>query len=240
MRGEMLVDRELEAVEGDERSISDLLVDQVEFADVLVLNKTDLVSREELGTVEAVLRRLNPSARLVRAHHGVVDLSEVLDTGRYDPVTAAQAPGWAAELAGSHTPETEEYGISSVVYRAERPFHPARLAAAVNGWHGLLRSKGFCHIASRPDVLAVWSQAGPNLVLEPGQLLGADERDPGQELVFIGVGLDPDEPRRRLDAALLTDAELAAGSAAWLRLPDPLPEWDVDELHGHAHPGPAH
>jgi G3E family GTPase len=125
--------RDLEAVDGDERSISDLLVDQVEFADVLVLNKTDLVRLDGLGTVETLLRRLNPSAQLLRADHGVVDLSEVLDTGRYNPVTAAQAPGWAAELAGSHTPETEQYGISSVVYRAARPFHPERLAAAVDG-----------------------------------------------------------------------------------------------------------
>lgn len=209
--------------DGDERSISDLLVDQVEFADLLVLNKTDLVSPAGLGAVESVLRRLNPAARLVRAVRGVVDLAEVLDTGRYDPVTAAQSPGWAAELAGSHTPETDEYGISSVVYRAGRPFHPARLVAALGDWRGVLRSKGFCHIASRPDVLAVWFQAGPNLVLEPGELLDGAEESPRQELVFIGVGLDPDEPRRRLDPALLTDAELAAGREAWRRLPDPVP-----------------
>ncbi len=239
VRGDLLVERDLEAVDGDERSISDLLVDQVEFADVLVLNKIDLVSPDGLGRVETVLRRLNPSARLSHADHGVVDLAEVLDTGRHDPVTAAQAPGWAAELAGSHTPETEEYGISSVVYRGERPFHPGRLAAAVDGWHGVLRSKGFCHIASRPDVLAVWSQAGPNLVLEPGQLLGDDERNPGQELVFIGGGLDRDDAHRRLATALLTDAELAAGPDAWRSLPDPLPSWNVDEFHDHAHPEPV-
>ena len=230
--GDRLDSRDLEAAEGDERTISDLLVDQVEFADVLVLNKTDLVSADELATLDAVLRRLNPSARLVHALNGVVELSDVLDTGRYDPITAAQAPGWAQELAGGHTPETEEYGIRSVTYRASRPFHPARLVEALADWEGVLRSKGFCHIASRPDVLAVWSQAGPNLVIEPGQLLDAPAGR--QELVFIGVDLDVTEPARRLDPALLTDSELAAGPEVWRTFADPLPEWDFSDLHDHA------
>ncbi|GGU27349.1 GTP-binding protein [Lentzea flava] len=230
--GDRLDERDLAAADSDERTISDLLVDQAEFADLLVVNKTDLVSEEELATLEAVLRRLNPTARLLRTRHGVVDLAEVLDTGRYDPITAAQAPGWAQELAGTHTPETEEYGIRSVTYRASRPFHPARLVAALADWEGVLRSKGFCHVASRPDVLAVWSQAGPNLTLEPGQLLTTPMAR--QELVFIGVDLDVTEPRRRLDPALLTDSELAAGPEVWRTFSDPLPEWDTAELHGHA------
>jgi G3E family GTPase len=229
--GDRLDERDLAAAEADERTISDLLVDQAEFADLIVVNKTDLVTEEELATLEAVLRRLNPSARLLRTRQGVVDLAEVLDTGRYDPITAAQAPGWAQELAGGHTPETEEYGIRSVTYRASRPFHPARLVAALSDWDGVLRSKGFCHIASRPDVLAVWSQAGPNLTLEPGELLAVPRAE--QELVFIGVGLDLTEPRRRLDPALLTDDELAAGPGHWRTFDDPLPEWDTSELHVH-------
>ncbi|WP_233159043.1 GTP-binding protein [Pseudonocardia sp. MH-G8] len=162
----------------------------------------------------------------------------MLDTGRYDPVLAAKAPGWATELAGSHTPETEEYGISSTVYRADRLFHPQRLLEALDGWEGVLRSKGFCRIATRPDALAVWSQAGPNLVFEPGQLLGPDDRA-GTELVFIGVGLDPAEPHRRLDPALLTDAELAEGAQRWRCWPDPLPGW-ASEPHGHVHDGHVH
>jgi len=229
--GDRLHARDLEAAEGDERSISDLLVDQVEFATVLVVNKTDLVTAPELAALDALLRRLNPSARLLHARRGVVELSDVLDTGRYDPITAAQSPGWARELAGGHTPETEEYGIRSVTYRASRPFHPARLAEALGDWEGVLRSKGFCHIASRPDVLAVWSQAGPNLVIEPGQLL--DEPLGRQELVFIGVDLDVAEPARRLDPALLTDYELAAGPGTWRTFADPLPEWDLTDLHDH-------
>ena len=212
--------------------VADLLVDQVEFANVLVVNKTDLVSPEELARLDALLRRLNPSARLLHARRGVVDLAEVLDTGLYDPATAAQAPGWAQELAGGHTPETEEYGIRSVTYRASRPFHPARLAEALSDWQGVLRSKGFCHVATRPDVLAVWSQAGPDLVIEPGELLDVPEAR--QELVFIGVDLDVTEPARRLDPALLTDQELAAGPDVWRTFADPLPEWDLNDLHDHA------
>jgi G3E family GTPase len=229
--GDRLIERDLAAADEDERTISGLLVDQAEFADLLVVNKTDLVTADELAALEAVLRRLNPSARLLRTRHGVVDLAEVLDTGRYDPITAAQSPGWAQELAGTHTPETEEYGIRSVTYRASRPFHPARLVAALTDWEGVLRSKGFCHIASRPEVLAVWSQAGPNLTLEPGQLL--DSPHARQELVFIGVDLDLTEPGRRLDPALLTDAELATGPDHWRTFEDPLPEWDFSDLHDH-------
>jgi G3E family GTPase len=182
-----------------------------------------------------VLRKLNPGARLVRSVRGQVPLAEVLDTGRYDPVTAASAPGWAEELAGSHTPETEEYGIRSVTYRADRPFHPARLAAALESWRGVVRSKGFCHLATRPDTVAVWSQAGPNMTIEPGELIdGVTAR---QELVFIGVDLDRDEPRRRLDPALLTDAEFAAGPAAWRLFDDPLPAWEEHDHSEHPHGG---
>jgi G3E family GTPase len=230
-RGERLDERALEAGEGDERSISDLLVDQVEFADVILLNKTDLVSERTAGTVEALLRRLNPTARLRRTTRGVVDLADVLDTGLYDPESAALAPGWAEELAGGHTPETEEYGIRSVTYRATRPFHPARLDQALGQFTGLLRSKGFCWIASRPDLAAIWSQAGPNLVIEPAQLWSGAEETPGQEIVFIGVRLDPEAPARILDSALLTDDEWASGPAEWVHFDDPLPEWEAVHQH---------
>ncbi|MFC0626314.1 GTP-binding protein [Kribbella deserti] len=234
--GDRLIERELAPVPEDERSISDLLVDQVEFADVIVISKTDLVSSEELGRLESVLRRFNPTARLVHARYGEVSVGEVLDTRRYNPVMAAQAPGWIAELEGGHTPETEEYGIRSVTFRAERPFHPARLLEALEDWQGVLRSKGFCWIASRSDVLAVWSQAGPNLTIEPGQRLTAEDETPHQELVFIGVDLDRDEPRRRLEPALLTDDELALGPSGWASFDDPLPSWELDELdHDHHH-----
>jgi G3E family GTPase len=231
VRGEPLAERDLQAGEGDSRSIADLLVDQVEFADVLVIGKTDLVSATALGTVEATVRRMNPAARIIRAEHGRVELSEVLGTGLYNPQAAAETAGWAEELAGGHTPETEEYGIRSLTYTADRPFHPERLDAALNGMRGLLRSKGFCWVASRPTIAAVWSQAGPNLMFEPAAWWSALDTPPGQEIVFIGVKLDTDRMRALLDDALLTDAEFAAGPARWSGYPDPFPVWDLPHEH---------
>lgn len=232
-RGEALAEREMTAGPNDARSVADLLVDQVEFADVILLNKTDLVTAERLGAVEAVVRRLNPTARLLHTDHGVVALDEVLDTGLFDPVAAAEAPGWDEEIAMGHTPETEEYGIGSLTFLADRPFHPQRLADALDKMTGLLRSKGFCWIASRPSVAAIWSQAGPNLVIEPAQLWSSTELDPGQELVFIGVHIDRDAIGDMLCSALLTDSEWAQGEHAWLRYPDPLPAWDLTHVHAH-------
>ncbi|MFD4457335.1 GTP-binding protein [Nocardia sp. NPDC058480] len=231
VRGQALAERDLEAGEGDARSIADLLVDQVEFADVLLINKTDLVSANAAATVEATVRRLNPRAHVLRTEKGVVDLSEVLATGRYSLEVAAESEGWAAELAGGHTPETEEYGISSISFIADRPFHPQRLADVLARLRGMLRSKGFCWIASRPELAAIWSQAGPNITFEPGAWWSELEVPAGQELVFIGVRLDAPAVRRELDAALLTDAEFAAGASAWTGYPDPFPAWG--ELHEH-------
>ncbi|MEU4808510.1 GTP-binding protein [Nocardia fluminea] len=232
VRGQALTERDLEAGEGDARSIADLLVDQVEFADVLLINKTDLVSANAAATVEATVRRLNPRAHVLRTEKGDVALDEVLATGRYNPVVAAESDGWAEESAGGHTPETEEYGISSFTFRADRPFHPQRLADVLERLKGMLRSKGFCWIASRPELAAIWSQAGPNLTFEPGAWWSELEVPAGQELVFIGVRLDAPAVRRELDAALLTDAEFAAGPSAWSRYADPFPAWaDLHEHH---------
>ncbi|MGW5919983.1 GTP-binding protein [Nocardia fluminea] len=232
VRGQALTERNLEAGEGDARSIADLLVDQVEFADVLLINKTDLVSANAAATVEATVRRLNPRAHVLRTEKGAVDLDEVLATGRYNPVVAAESDGWAEELAGGHTPETEEYGISSFTFLADRPFHPKRLAEVLERLKGMLRSKGFCWIASRPELAAIWSQAGPNLTFEPGAWWSELEVPAGQELVFIGVRLDAPAVRGELDAALLTDAEFAAGPSAWSGYVDPFPAWaDLHEHH---------
>lgn len=231
-RGESLADREMQAGEGDERGIADLLADQVEFADVLLVNKTDLVSEALAGAVEATVRRMNPRAEIIRTERGAVPLAAVLGTGRYDPVTAATAEGWQEELAGTHTPETEEYGISSLTFTADRPFHPERLAEFLSGLRRLLRSKGFCWIASRPEIAAIWSQAGPNLTFEPAAHWTSLDTEPGQEIVLIGVRLDRETLRAQLTDALLTDAEFAAGPDAWRRLPDPFPAWDA--VHEHA------
>lgn len=230
-RGEALAGRNLAAGDGDVRTIADLLVDQVEFADVILLNKTDLVGANACAQATALLRRLNPSAQILCTDHGRVALSEVLDTGLFDPDLAAQSPGWDQEITEGHPPETEEYGISSVTFRAQRPLHPARLDAALDQLRGLLRSKGFCWIASRPDVAAVWSQAGPNLTIEPAQYWSTAEFPPGQEIVFIGVKLDHQRVLGLMQSALLSDHELAEGPNRWIAYPDPLPPWSVVHAH---------
>ncbi|WP_224390264.1 GTP-binding protein [Pseudonocardia sp. ICBG1293] len=231
-----LADRELQAAPGDERTLSDLLADQVEFADLLVVNKTDLVAPHALGRIEALLSRMNPGARRIRAVRGQVPVAALLDTHRYDPAAASATPGWAQELNGSHTPEPEpeEYGIASVTWRAGRPFHPARLLDALTEWPGLLRSKGFCWLATRPDIAGMWSQAGPNMALDPAAPWSSFDGPRGQEIVFIGLGLTRDAVTARLDRALLTDDELLAGPGTWRTLPDPLPAWDLDDVHEHA------
>lgn len=232
VRGQSLEEREMQAGEGDSRTISDLLVDQVEFADVLIVSKTDLVSANALGSVEATIRRLNPKAKILRAVNGSVDLAEVLDTGLFNPDLAAETEGWAEELVGGHTPETEEYGIRSLTYTADRPFHPVRLDNALTQLRGLLRSKGFCWLASRADMVAIWSQAGPNLTFEPAAFWSSLNEVPGSEIVFIGVKLDRDKVTGLLDDALLTDAELAAGQLVWATYPDPFPAWG--DIHEHS------
>jgi G3E family GTPase len=244
--------------EDDLRTVADLLVDQVEFADLIVLAKCDLVDEARLKRTEHAVRQLNRGARIVRAEHGRVPIGELLGTGRFDFDTAAEHPGWLRVLRGDEEPETEEYGIGSFVYRARRPFHPERLWAAVHEpWEGVLRSKGFFWLASRPAIVGEWSTAGPILNLgavgtwwatQPQDAWPAEVReriaadwhpvfgDRRQELVFIGQGLDRDAFVARLDAALVTDAELAGGRGAALVLPDPWPRWGTDAVHrdGHA------
>lgn len=242
--------------EADARSVVDLLVDQIEFCDVLVVNKTDLISEHDQQTLHAMLRSLNPRAQIVFSRFGQVPLTEVLETGRFDFDAAAQAPGWLQELRGEHQPETEEYGIRSFVYRARRPFHPQRFWHAVNHQlEGVIRSKGYFWLASRPEYAAMWSQAGAVArqgyaghwwASIPRERWPQDEEslafiarhwqegigDARQELVFIGIEMDEDQVRNALDHALLTSAEMAAGPAHWKQLSDPLPEWfERDEVN---------
>ncbi|MBL1086510.1 GTP-binding protein [Streptomyces actinomycinicus] len=223
--GDELAERGLDQYEDDERTVSDLLMDQIEFADVIVLNKLDLVDAEAADRLRATLARLNPAARIVSAVHGRVQLGEVLGTRLFDLERAQQAPGWVMELNGDHVPETEEYGISSTVFRAEAPFHPGRLWAFVteqldSGVYGqILRSKGFFTLASRPHVTGLWSQAGSVARFEPSA--ARDEESPdGQELVFIGTHLRADALQSALTDCLMADGE--ARPAA-----DPFPAWDT-------------
>lgn len=233
----------------DERTVTDLLVDQVEFADVIVLNKTDLATGAMLGRLEALIRQLNPEARVLRAAHGQVPLAEVLDTGRFDFARASRTSGWLVEPRGSHVPETEEYGISAFVFRARRPFHPQRFFDVVqHGFGTVLRSKGLLWLATRPDIVGLWSQAGQVCDSRPGgtwwaltdraewpddpevhaELLSVWEEpwgDRRQELVVIGRRMPRAEVEAALRAALLTDAELAPGEAGWAAFSDPFGPW---------------
>ncbi|MGW0734914.1 GTP-binding protein [Streptomyces sp. NPDC002851] len=237
-RGDDLTERGLAPVEDDERTVTDLLVDQVEFADVILLNKTDLVTEQEADRLAATLARLNPAARVRRITHGVIDPAELLGTGLFDLAKAEQAPGWVAELNGDHVPETEEYGISSLVLRDPRPFHPERLWQLITGPldHGtygdVLRSKGFFTLATRPGVTGLWSHAGAVARFEPSAAAHGDDPVQGQELVFIGTGLRHQELRDALARCLLTDAELTAGPEHWTSMADPFPEWDVRPANG--------
>ena len=233
----------------DERSVVDLLVDQIEFCDLLVLNKTDLLSPAQLHQLKGMLQALNPHALIVNSEFGQVPLDCLLNTGRFDFDRAAQAPGWLQTLRGEHQPESEEYGIRNFVYRARRPFHPQRFWHAVNHQlDNVIRSKGYFWLASRPEYAAMWSQAGAvarqgyagrwwvsvprtewpqdadslNFIAEQWQEGTGDAR---QELVFIGIEMDEKSVRAALDHALLTPQEMAAGPEQWITLADPVPAW---------------
>ncbi|QDC44284.1 zinc metallochaperone GTPase ZigA [Methylophilus medardicus] len=249
---DMLGDRGESLGEADERTVVDLLVDQIEFCDVLILNKTDLMTPSEIGRLEGILKTLNPRAQLLHSSFGKVPLNRIIDTGLFDFDQAAEAPGWLQELRGEHVPETEEYGISSFVYRARKPFHPQRLWQWFNTeWPGVVRSKGRYWIASRPDFCATWSQAGAVTrtelagmwwVATPSEYWPEDADsfqhiksrwqepygDRQQELVIIGMQMDKAALTAQFDACLMSEAEIALGMEAWRTLPDPFPQWSVN------------
>ena len=209
-RGKSLASQNIEATPGDDRTVADLLVDQVEFADLILITKTDLVDAAETERVIATVRAMNPRARVVIVTNGVIDPRLVLDAHLYDTATAAAYHGYAEELANPHTPETEEYGISSVVFRADRPFNRERLLAALRASTGLVRSKGYCWIDSDLRVAHAWQQAGPNLQIMPASLWAANGVTPGAEIVLIGIDFDHEATLQAFRDALLSDAEVAA------------------------------
>jgi len=254
-KADNLQDRGESLGEEDERTVSDLLIDQVEFANVIVINKIDLISSAERERLEHALRQLNRNAEIIYSSFGKVPLDQVMGTGLFDFETAAESPGWLAEIRGEHTPETEEYGISSFVYRARRPFHPTRFAEAFeNDWPGnILRSKGFFWLATRPDAVGEWSQAGGIIRHGPAGIWWAaapkedwpqdseqlaqinaefegEYGDRRQEIVFIGQQLDPDQMREILDRCLLTDDEMKTGFDQWKLFSDPFPEWFAEQV----------
>lgn len=242
----------------DDRSVVDLLVDQVEFADVVVLNKVDLTTSARISRIEAIVSSLNPRAKIVRATRADVPLGAVFNTGLFDLDEAASAPGWLATLRGEEVSEEDEYGISSFVYSRRRPFHPQRLwQRLADSWPGVIRAKGFFWVASRNNIVAEWSQAGRVLTVHPMGMWWAavtpEERagqadlfeesaaphwqepfgDRRQEIAFIGSTMDREGIETALDACLLTDAEMDAGPLGWLDFEDPIPAWAPGISHTH-------
>lgn len=242
--GESLLDRKEAMDQFDTREVVDLLIDQIEFANVIVLNKADLVEEESAQELTAVLQKLNPEAKIINSSYGRVELNEILDTNLFDFEEASQGAGWIKELNEEHTPETEEYGISSFVYRRRRPFHPERFHEWLENWpEDIVRAKGFFWLATRNDMTGLLSQAGPSIIIQgAGEWLAAyseaereqilkeepellekwDDRfgDRMIELVFIGVDMKQEEIALSLDECLLTDIEMTRN---WNELRDPLP-----------------
>lgn len=248
---ERLKDRGQELGEQDERTIVDLLTDQIEFANLIIVNKSDCVSGEGLATVTGMVRSLNPRARVIETSHGKVSPGAILNTGLYSQAEAEKTPGWLDSLV-HHTPETEEYGIANFVYQRRRPFHPARFHRLLETeWPGVIRSKGLFWLATRPDLAGFWSQAGAiarnhcagrfwAAVPENERLFDAENSaalrrvwkepwgDRRQEIVLIGQGLDRAALEAMFDAALLTGDEFRRGSSGWMALTDPFPRWSME------------
>lgn len=253
---DMLEDRGEALGDEDRRTVVDLLVDQIEFCDVIVLNKSDLISTAEINQLRAILYGLNPAAKIILSEYGRVPLDAVLNTGLFDFDKASAAPGWLSELRGEHMPESEQYGIDSFVFRSRRPFHPERLWQWIQSeWHGVVRSKGYFWLASRPDWVGSWSQAGA--MAQHGaagrwwaavpksewpddeeSLLGVLKRwqepfgDRQQELVLIGMEMNQGALIENFEWCLLTDAEMALGEAHWQTFNDPFPRWGIIDENG--------
>ncbi|MBO1510968.1 GTP-binding protein [Metabacillus bambusae] len=246
--GETLLDRKQATDKTDTREVVDLLIDQIEFANIIVLNKTDLVNREDIDELNAVIKKLNPEAKVIESVFSKIDLTEILNTHMFNFEKASQAAGWIQELMTEHTPETEEYGISSFVYKRRRPFHPERLMAWLEDWPvDVVRAKGFFWLASRNNMTGLLSQAGPSIIIqgagewiatysqeEQQQILREDPEllekwdenygDRMTELVMIGIDMNRDEVEKSLDHCLLTNEEM---NQDWSMFVDPLPSFTV-------------
>ncbi|MBQ4858712.1 zinc metallochaperone GTPase ZigA [Pseudoalteromonas sp. MMG007] len=240
--------------EDDQRSVTDLLVDQVEFADVILINKTDLVTEEQLNKLTAILNTLNTQAKIIPISNGSININEVLNTGLFDFERAQQAPGWLKEMRGEHIPETEEYGISSFNYTARRPFDPEKFYNFLHNtekFGKLIRSKGYFWLATRPLFCAQWSQAGgiahygfagmfykaipqKDWPTEPELLADINSKwvepfgDMRQELVFIGQSLNRQAMIKALNDCLLPEEAVLKGKDFWRTYNDPFPIWEEE------------
>jgi G3E family GTPase len=247
-------------IDNDNRTIVNLLVDQVEFANVIILNKTDLVTPERLELLKASIHKLNPVAKIICSEMGKVNPNEIINTGLFNYEEAETSAGWMQELEGIHTPETEEYGISSFVFRSEKPFHPYRLWSFIaNDFPPtIIRSKGLLWIASRTEQAINWSQAGGSMKAEGAGVWWASmplgermsfanfvenqdiieerwTRDFGDrlnELVFIGISINEKEIRKELESCLCTADEIMDLQDGFFSNKDPFPIARMSELQG--------
>ncbi|WP_227396364.1 GTP-binding protein [Jeotgalibacillus aurantiacus] len=246
--GETLLDRKQTDDVNDERDVSDLLIDQVEFADVIILNKMDAVSDETASKINILLATLNPDARIIPASYGQIEAADILNTHRFDFEKSSQSAGWIKELNEEHIPETEEYGITSFLYKRQHPFHPARFYEWLSELpEEIVRSKGFFWLATKQHTAGLVSQAGKSIQLQSAgswvaampeeeqraalaeepelkQRWHAQWGDRINELVFIGIDLKKDEIIAELDACLLTEEELVSD---WSTLEDPFPDFSA-------------
>ncbi|MCL4108419.1 UNVERIFIED_CONTAM: hypothetical protein GTU68_046112 [Idotea baltica] len=238
-----LQDRGSALGEEDERTIVDLLVDQIEFANVILVNKIDLVSSEDRRRIRAMIGALNPGAKIYETTNADIALEHVMGTGLFDLAKAEETPGWLDSLV-EYTPETEEYGISNFVYERRIPFHPERIFEVFQKeWPGVIRSKGLFWLATRLQQAGYWSQAGamcqnqcmgyfwpedPDELAEIERVSKGENGDCRQEIVLIGSDMDREALTEMLDVALLTEKELALEKEEWeARFTDPFPEWNV-------------
>jgi G3E family GTPase len=244
--GESLLDRKEGTDESDTREISDLLVDQIEFADVIILNKVEMLKEVDKDELLGFMRKLNADADIIPTSFSRVEMSSILNTGKFDFDKVSQSAGWIKELNEKHTPETEEYGVSSFVYRSRKPFHPERLMNWLENWPvDVVRAKGFIWVASRNSMAGLISQSGSLVTIQgAGEWVAAyseEERrqalleepelqakwdpefgDRMTELVLIGIDMNHDQIRGSLDQCLLTDSEMTSD---WNKLRDPLPQY---------------
>ena len=237
--------------ENDDRSVADLLVDQIEFADVILVSKTDLVKKEDIKKLKAIIKTLNTQAEIIPITEGRVEIDKVLNTGLFNFEKAKEAPGWLKEMRGDHIPETEEYGISSFTYKARRPFYPEKFYNFLHSteqYGKLIRSKGFFWLGSRLEYAGQWSQAGgiarygyaglfwrsvprKDWPTDEQALASIKENwiepfgDMRQELVFIGQSLNEKAITNALDDCLVTEDDMLKGEEFWINLNDPFPPW---------------
>lgn len=249
---EDLSERDLAATPEDDRGLGDLLIEQVEFANIILINKSDLVSPDELSAVEGVIRSLNPVCKIIKTTHSKISLDQILDTQLFKLDEVVRSPAWLRELNNIHTPETEEYGISSFVFRARKPFDPTKLSSLLNSesWKSVIRSKGYMWLATRNDYGCMWSQAGTSCRLEPAgrwlsdvpeeewpvphesiELIKKDFDpqfgDRRQEFVVIGKNMNAEDLHERISMCLLKDEELNIPIETWnTNFKDPFPTWE--------------